>query len=610
MNSRSFLQALLAHEAEHAALFQEAKLKRSNNRQAMSTTPLLASVYGEILPIADSYVTKPIEALPFSLFDLYRTQGTRVEFEQAYFDRRRRLASLAVAALQDDEDTYIAALENTIWAICDEFTWCLPAHLNNHDAALEGEEDKHIDLFAAETAHALSETCHLLGDRLQPQVVNRARREAMRRVVTPYMSVKRAYWWETCDINWSAVCAGSVGMAAIYLLPDSKVLMPILTRVMDAMECFLEGFTDEGACLEGLNYWYYGFGYYVYFSELLKQRTGGKVDLLQTSDKVRRIALFPQRCFLQGNQVANFSDCSRTGGVEPGIFSRLGEQFADIRVPSLEPLAAPIDHCGRYAKTLRSVAWLNEPLLREREGLALGTDFLPEAQWMIARWQSGEQTVSFAAKGGHNDEPHNHNDIGNFIWLADGVRWLDDLGSGRYTKAYFGPERYSILCNSSAGHNVPIINGEQQQAGRDYAGQVLDVAFSDIEDRYKLDISKAYTVHGLESLEREFAIDKVEGKLTLTDTFTFSTPGAAITERFVTLVQPVIATEGEIRLESEGKSRVLRYDAAKLKASISTGEHDNHHNGVEHVYLIDLTAAETGTQSSFTMTLENGSAVR
>ncbi|MDU0202185.1 heparinase II/III domain-containing protein [Paenibacillus sp. MAH-36] len=603
MNSRTFLQALLAHETEHKQLFHEAH--RLSNIQSKDNT-VFQTLYNEILSNADGYLNKPIEALTFTLFNLFRTQGTRAEFELAYFDRRRRLAALVIAALRDESNTYISALEDTIWAMCDEFTWCLPAHLNIHDAALEGEEDKHIDLFAAETAHALSETCHLLGDRLGCQVVNRVRQEVLRRVITPYMSVKRAFWWETCDINWAAVCAGSVGMAAIYLLKDSKALLPILTRVIDAMDCFLVGFTDEGACLEGLVYWNYGFGYYMYFSELLKQRTGGKLDLLQSSEKVHRIALFPQRCFLHGNQVANFSDCSRVGGVQPGIFSRLSEQFADIRIASLDYLAQSIDNCGRLAVALRNVAWLNEPLLRERIGLQQGTDFLPEAQWLIARHQAGDQEVSFAAKGGHNDEPHNHNDIGNFIWLVNGVRWIDDLGAGLYTRAYFGTERYSILCNSSLGHNVPIVNGQSQREGRAYAGQVLEISSTETEDRYKLNIAKAYEVPGLQRLEREFVLDKQKGKLTLTDTFAFVAPGAAVTERFITLIKPELVCDGEIRLEAAGKSQLLRYEASKLMASITTERHLDHGGYAENVFLIDLTAFEVGEGTSFTVTLEEG----
>lgn len=604
MNSRYLLDALLEAESDQGSLFHEA-LQVATTPIRHTESPLLTSVYKEISPLTKEFGSKPIAALPFREWDLFRSKGTRIEFEALYFDRRRRLAALVVAALKDGVEPYLPALEDTIWAICDEYTWCLPAHLMNHDAAVEGEEYKHIDLFASETAHALSETCHMFQAKLNGLVVRRVQREIMERVLEPYVSLKRAYWWETCDINWSAVCAGNIGMTAIYLIQDSKTLMPVIARVIASMDCFLEGFSEEGACLEGLGYWYYGFGYYVYFSELLKQRTGGKVDILQWSAKARRVAQFPQSCFLQGNHIANFSDCSRNNGIQIGIFSRLCEQFDEIRIPTLDNQPATIDHCGRFASAVRNVVWLNEDLLREREEMPLQTDFLPEAQWMVSRAKVGSKLVSFAAKGGHNDEPHNHNDIGHFIWIVDGVRWFEDLGAGLYTKQYFGEERYAILCNSSAGHSVPIINGRHQEAGIQHRAQVLAAECTDASDKFKLELSHAYAVPTLENFERSFEFDKRQGKLTILDSFDFRESGASVTERFVTQHKPVIVQEGEIRLElGLGQQQLMRFDAKQLKASIQSVEHQNHEGGTELVYLIDLSAAEVGDQVSIRVTLE------
>lgn len=614
MNSRLLLEALLEAESDHGSLIHEA-LQVARSPILHTESPLLTSVYNEIAPLVKEFESKPIAALPFKEWDLYRSQGSRIEFEALYFDRRRRLAALVVAALKDGVEAYLPAIEDTIWAICDEYTWCLPAHLMNHDPAVEGEEFKHIDLFASETAHALSETCHIFRDQLNALVVRRVQREIMARVLGPYMALKRAYWWETCEINWSAVCAGNIGMAAIYLLPDSKALMPIIVRVLGSMDCFLEGFSEEGACLEGLGYWYYGFGYYVYFSELLKQRTGGKVDILQTDAKARKVAKFPQNCFLQGNHIANFSDCSRTNGIQIGIFSRLCEQFDDIRIPTLEHQPVTVDHCGRFASAVRNVVWLNETLLRERVDMPLQTEFLPEAQWMISRAKVEEKLVSFAAKGGHNDEPHNHNDLGHFIWIVDGIRWFEDLGAGLYTKGYFGEERYDILCNSSSGHSVPIINGSHQQEGIERCAQVLTADSTDAGDRFKLDLTRAYAVPSLEKLERSYEFDKLQGKLTISDYFGFHESGAAVTERFVTQHKPVIVQAGEIRLvkddaqtsAAKGKrQQLMLYDAKQLTASIQVVEHQNHEGGTETVYLIDLAAAEVGAQVSIVVTLELG----
>lgn len=621
MNSRNLLEALLAVEADRASLFREA-VQFTSSPLSREENPLLSTVYNQVKPLADEYLTKPIEVLPFKVFDLYRVNGSRKEFEALYFDRRRRLTALVVTALSDGVDAYLSEIDNAIWAICDEYTWCLPAHLNIHNPAAEDEAYKHVDLFAAETAQALSEICHLLQDRLDPQVVKRARREIMLRVLKPYMDVKRAFGWETATNNWSAVCAGSVGMAAIYMIEDSTVLMPIIQRVLGALDCFLEGFTEEGACLEGLGYWYYGFGYFVYFAELLKQRTGGEVSLLM-SEKVRRIAKFPQFCFLQGNHVANFSDCSRQIGIQIGIFSRLCEQFEELRVPSLSYLSPTIDHCGRFATALRDLVWSNNTLLKERQGMPLRSDFLQEAQWFVSRSEvEGEsqgqsqnkgkgtsvregKLFSFAAKGGNNGEPHNHNDIGHFIWIADGVRWFEDLGAGLYTKQYFGDERYTILCNSSAGHSVPIINGCFQSEGEQFSSQVLEADRAESGDRFKLELAAAYETPDLLKLERLFELDKQHGKLSITDVYEFQDEGSSITERFVTLHVPKIVREGVIIVTTvKGQHLRMQYNAELMKATIQTADHLDHEGKKEVVYLIGLMAMDVKTHVSMGVTLE------
>ena len=68
-------------------------------------------------------------------------------------------------------------------------------------------------------------------------------------------------------------------------------------------------------------------------------------------------------------------------------------------------------------------------------------------------WKASD---AFAIKGGNNGEPHNHNDVGSFLYFIGEEEIISDLGAGEYTKAYFGPERYSVLCCSSRGHSVPI----------------------------------------------------------------------------------------------------------------------------------------------------------
>ena len=49
-----------------------------------------------------------------------------------------------------------------------------------------------------------------------------------------------------------------------------------------------------------------------------------------------------------------------------------------------------------------------------------------------------------AAKGGFNNESHNHNDVGTFSLYVNTIPVIIDAGVGTYTKQTFGKDRYTI----------------------------------------------------------------------------------------------------------------------------------------------------------------------
>ncbi len=101
-------------------------------------------------------------------------------------------------------------------------------------------------------------------------------------------------------------------------------------------------------------------------------------------------------------------------------------------------------------------------------------------------WRRGGLYV--AAKGGHNGESHNHNDIGNFIVYADGEPEIIDVGNCVYTAKTFGAERYELMNTRSSNHNVPLIGGMEQVCGRQHAAK--DVRAD--ENGVRMDIAGAY----------------------------------------------------------------------------------------------------------------------
>ena len=116
-------------------------------------------------------------------------------------------------------------------------------------------------------------------------------------------------------------------MAALLLVEDRERLAGMQIRVVSAMETFLSGYGDDGCCPEGYGYWNYGFGYFVYWAEMLREYTGGAIDLLHSTDKIRRIAEFPAA-------VKRLSHADTYPvGLEAGLYARKRQLIRSQRGP-------------------------------------------------------------------------------------------------------------------------------------------------------------------------------------------------------------------------------------------------------------------------------------
>ncbi|OBT58452.1 hypothetical protein VE04_01723 [Pseudogymnoascus sp. 24MN13] len=463
--------------------------------------PLLQASRDKLQSAAKELRGKDIPVLPFRLFKMFDTMGDRLGYEAPYFSRRKALLVSALSAWLWNDPEDIGTLEECIWTLCDDYTWSLPSHMHGSSLTIETnvgysntskrrDAALNLDLFACETGLALAEICALLGDKLNPFIVERARSEVMRRVIDSYMDKSTIQHWEVLDNNWCAVCAGSIGSAAMLLVGNDLDLAAILRNLLPVMERYIAGFSEDGACTEGLNYWTYGVSFFVVFAELLGRRTAGKLDLL--SDKrFAPIALFQQNCFFPGAATLTFSDVEANDKYRPGVTCFLAEHFEEVMAPPLESAMDVMhSHCYNFAPALSDLLWTTDTLV-SKQAQPQPCVVYPKAQWLLC---SGYDGTGFAAKAGHNDEEHNHNDVGSFLFSRHGVMLLCDIGKGEYTKSYFGPDRYDTFCTSSKSHNVPIVDGHSQRDGREYCAR--NVIF-DQNGSISMDIAPTYAVSGL-----------------------------------------------------------------------------------------------------------------
>lgn len=569
-----------------------------------SSSETLKEDIREIRAEAQRLDSQPISELTDTLLSIFARTGSRLEYQRVYFERRRRLNTYVFMTLLEPENVRLLEnLENMLWSICEEYTWCLPAHLpSDHNTV---NINQFIDLFSSETAFTLTEISLLLGERLPQLLRSRIRHEVEQRIFRPFIDCG-PYEWETARHNWAAVCAGSIGAAALLMLEDPAALTDILLKTERSMSYYLEGFGDDGACLEGLSYWNYGFGYFTYYSDLLRARSEGRVNWFAT-DKVRSIAQFQQKSFIGGNFVANFSDSEPQINIHMGLSHYLADTFPEVECPPpahRAPYAK--DHCSRWAPAFRNLIWRRTGDEKQEQDWGAASYYLPDAAWLVSRYRSEGSSFGFAAKGGHNAEPHNHNDLGQFILLVGGEIYVADLGSGEYTADYFGAGRYQYDCNGSQGHSVPIIGGQYQLAGGKHSATVLHASAAVEKDELKLELSQAYEVEELQSLIRSMVWYKGQHpRLELMDEYQCNGKSVSWTERFVTWRRPKILRSGVVLLPGTGVGGVeVTYDVQIVEPEITAREYRDHFGRDTVWHTLDFHALQPGSEGKLAFTFQ------
>lgn len=533
--------------------------------ETVRTNPKYQPMIDEVLQEYELVAQDEIKDISYDAFMNYHRTGERKLFEREYYmPRRQRLNVCALLSLiYPDNEAYFSNLMNTIWAICNEYCWCLP---NHNSTSAENYSDSYIDLFAAETGQALSEIRLLLGDRMDKLMNERIQKEVDKRIIQSFLNT--SYPWEEWKTNWAAVCSGCVGCTFMYERPD--MFWQVKPRIDRAMECFLSSYKEDGVSREGVLYWQYGFGFFTCYAQHLLEFSDGKINYF-ADEHITTMAHFLEMTLLGKGAVVNFSDCGRKAHVGLGTMAILDYHYGDIlcNIPKEYYMIMDSLRRGRWQMAVRGFVYF-DPERDYNAPVKNGIYYKKDSEWFVKKCPA----YCFAAKGGHNDEPHNHNDVGSFLVSCDGKQILADLGSGEYTREYFA-ERYTILCNRSGGHNVPVLDGQEQCAGEEYAGKMNYDG-----SRLEIDITNAYPKTRVSKVVREFTF--AENSIQLKDCFAFTEP-CEITDRMVSLVKPEIS-EGQVKLAS----LIISFDSGLWKVSASEAIHKMYDSTDETVYLIDF----------------------
>jgi hypothetical protein len=557
--------------------------------------PLVGKWFGTIRDLAAKEISKPIPELTEALYQEFYANGARVPFESAYFERRRRLARAAIAALLDesrDRDKWLASLWEKTLTVFSEFSWALPAHVNSPS----GRDPLHIDLFAAETANLMGELVTMFptvfSAELGTGIKNRIRRDFSEN----YVNRHEDFFWTKASNNWNAVCHQGVLGAALALEDDTALLARMLFIAKKYLPIFLRGFGSDGACSEGPGYWQYGFGWFCVLNEQIETRTGGALSLIQGDQHIHEIALFGPRVSLSNYHFVNFSDSPRTGSLSPSLLTYLGRRLNDERILAhARKSYERLDQTGLNLQGQRTdLLYFVRLLLNTPEDIKTEIPlppidfFFKDLAVIVSSGRDAEGHLwEFAAKGGNNAEQHNHNDCGSYILNIDGSPVVIEIGAPEYTKDFFRENRYEYLAARTLGHSLPIVNGREQAAGPQYAAKVISYELEPDHAEFSIDLAECYPSDAhCNELIRSFNFDKLQGGLRIKEFFDLSVhqsfETSVITEEPVEMKVPCAA------IHSKVGDIIVRPLEDTLIIGVETHEYKDHGGTPRKIFRIIL----------------------
>ena len=502
--------------------------------------------------------------LPATVFLDFARNGDRDRFQKLTFARRRALADLVLAECVEGKGRFVDTIVDGIWAICEESYWGVPAHIGVQAAGvgLQDVTEPTVDLFAAETASHLAWALYLLGDRLDavsPLLRQRIIFEQNRRLLDPCLQRDDFGWMGLGPAgqrrvnNWNPWICSNWLTTALLLEEDEGLRAAHVAKILRCLDRFVDPYPRDGGCDEGPSYWGRAGASLFDCLDLLRSGSGGAIDLFD-EPLVGEIGRFLHRVHIDADYYVNFADAPAAVYPDAALVFRYGQAIDDDDMTAMgawlsareDAGGKSIDSTGRMLRSLFSAADIaavpgRTPLPRDV--------WLPEIEVMVARDTAGSAQGFFvAAKGGHNDESHNHNDVGQFVLYVDGRPVIVDAGVETYTKKTFGPQRYDIWTMQTAYHNLPTIGGVQQLPGAKYAARAVACEVQADAAQLTLDIAAAYPEGMLNRWQRQIRVDRGTA-LSVCDDYELGPKAAGELQlSLMTVCQPLETSGDRLRL--------------------------------------------------------------
>lgn len=521
-----------------------------------------------LIKTGEEALEKPIAPISASLLLEYVRSGDRERHGAASYGRRNQLMNLVLAESIEGKDRFTEAIMNSVWAICEETYWGVPAHLGVQKAknGLPDAEDPTVDLFGAETAAVLALTDYLIGeklDKLSPLIRPRIYLETSKKIFEPLQQSNRYGWLsKTSPVNnWNPWIVSNLLIANLLLEKDDIKRSNHAFEYMVFLDSYFNSLGEDGGCDEGPSYWFAAGASAYDALAILESATNGQVNVYD-EPLIKKMAAYVYKVHIANDYFVNFADADPKLKPDGAMLYRFGKAVRDPDLVAFGEWAfakfGPVMGGNGYQRPRK--IW-NLLTIREMHQASPETFKPVPYAWLsdieVLTGRSGNG-LYLATHAGHNAESHNHNDVGDFIVYADGEPVIVDAGRGNYTARTFSSQRYELWFTRSQYHNLPIVNGFGQPAGKNFHAQNVKSIANDKEVSLAMNIAPAFAPEaGVESWDRLVKLDKIKNNIHLADSYVLKQKPDTIQQIFMTICDVNTDSPGKITFTTAGKKTVL-----------------------------------------------------
>lgn len=490
--------------------------------QRIQTDPESHDIMASIQAEADMFLIHPVDPEIPARPTHVRAGWTEADRENAYGKKLRKYRHMALTLAFVYQMTGEAAYAQKAYAfaeqVCRMPLWTLQAHefdiIYSRVWPWNVEDDQtnfNFDIGSATTGQIIAWVYDWTYQALEKRQRDRLRGALLEKAITPVRGDYDLHWWASSyRCNWTGVCNAGLGMVALALLKEHPGLIDVVAESYNRIYLMMNELGLDGGWQEGGSYWRYGMDRSALFAYALKRASGGQYSLFQHERFQANPMTFPIYLFVPPNQAVNFGDAHERaiGGTDffnlltnetqnpAGAWYRqnvlgAGDDIFDLVFP--RPAVAPsAPETGSIH--FRTIDW-----------------------WVMRSDFEDPNKVTLAGKAGKNDDPHHgHLDIGHFILYWRGIDYLKDSGRPYYDEVYFDEARWQYPQAASSGHNVVIVNGEEQIPGKrkdqpfDFriGGEVITFETTPERDYVLMDPTNAYPGQELSQWRRHVTLEK------------------------------------------------------------------------------------------------------